>query len=228
MVASSAKLLGIGLYTPAEAALYARVSTRLLNRWLYGSPSGDPVLRPQLTGEPERMVTFLDFVQAMAIRAIRIGHKVPLKKIRQAIDKAENRYGLSYPFARPHLTYLFDGEIVIKLGDDYVEASGKGADNLLLGKVVELYMKDLTFGRGGLAESYRAYVWDKTYEISMNPKMRFGEPIVVSCGYSARALWEALQSEGSMEAAAEAYGVQPAEVEAASRYYDHILGVTAA
>lgn len=224
MVAASKNWLGIGLYTPAEAALYARVSPRLLVRWLYGSRVGDPVLRPELAGEPERLVTFLDFVQALAVRAVRVQHRVPLRKIRQAIDTAENHYDVTYPFAREHVTYLFGSDLIIKLGDDrYVQVSGKGARNRLIAKVAEFYMKDLTFNREGLAERYRAFVWAR-YEVAMDPRVRFGEPIVTSCGYSAQALWDAHKSEGSVEAAAKVYGVKPGEVEAACRYFDHVLG----
>ena len=227
MVAASSDLLGIGLYTPEEASLYARVSARMLRRWLFGTSASEPAIRPQMAAkQDQKIVTFLDFVQAMAVRAVRQAHRVPLQKIREAIDKAENEYGLPYPFARRHTTYLFGSELVIKLKEDeYVQASGKGARNRLITKVVELYIKDLGFDPNGLAQAYSAFTWHD-WEIRMNPHVRFGEPLVTSCGYSARALWEAYQSEGSFEAAAEAYGVKSGEVEAASRYFDNILGTS--
>ena len=224
MVAAASELLGVGLYTPEEASLYARVSTRMLRRWLYGAKAGQAVIQPQLKAEQgQELVTFLDFVQAMAVRAVRLNHRVPLQKIREAIDRAENEYGVSYPFARKHTTYLFDKDVIIKLGEEeYVQASGKAARNRLIAKVVELYMEDLGFNPEGLAEAYRAFVWGG-YEVKMDPRVRFGEPLVTSCGYTARALWEARQSEGSFQAAAEACGVRAEEVETACRYFDHIL-----
>lgn len=222
MVAGSSKLLGVGLYTPEEASLYARVSARMLRRWIYGSQVGQPIISPQL-GTDEGLVTFLDFVQAMAVRAVRLEHRVPLQKIREAIDKARNEFNVSYPFARLHTTYLFGSEVIIRLDDDeYVQATGKGARNRLITKVVELYVKDLGFDAKGLANEYQAFAW-KDYAVKMNPQVRFGEPIVTSCGYSARALWEGFKSEGSFEATASAYGVKVEEVEAACRYFDHIL-----
>lgn len=222
MVVGSSKLLGVGLYTAEEASLYARVSARMLRRWIYGTKTGQPVISPQL-GNNEELVTFLDFVQAMAVRAVRLEHRVPLQKIREAIDKAENDYEVSYPFARRHTTFLFGSEVIIRLGEDeYVQATGKGAHNRLFTKVVELYMQDLGFDADGLANEYQAFAW-KEYKIKMNPRVRFGEPLLTSCGYSARALWEGFKSEGSFEAAARVYGVKGEEVEAACRYFDHIL-----
>ena len=226
MVAAS-NLLGIGLYTTEEAALYARVSARMMRRWLFGAKDGEPVMHPQIGSvQDQQVVSFLDFVQAMAVRAVRSQHRVPLQRIRQAIERAEKDYGLEYPLARQHTTYLFGSELVIKLGDEeYVQVSGKAARNRLIARVVELYMKDLGFGPEGLADAYRAFVWGD-YEVRMNPQVRFGEPILPSCGYTARALWEAYMAEGGFEQAAEAYGVKAEEVEAACRYFDHILGTS--
>lgn len=36
-----------GLYTPREAAFYARMHPSVLNRWLFGNKSGNWVLQPQ-------------------------------------------------------------------------------------------------------------------------------------------------------------------------------------
>ena len=61
--------LGIGIYTPEEAAFYARVKTQVLNRWLFGDGRGANVVKPERCGKDEdRIVTFLDLVQAIAIR----------------------------------------------------------------------------------------------------------------------------------------------------------------
>lgn len=201
--------------------MYARVSTPLMNRWLFGSKTGEAVIRRQLPTDG-RSVTFLDFVEALAVRAIRLRHKVPLQKIRQAIDSAEQKYCVTHLFAREHVTYLFQKELVITLGDDrYVQVSGEAAGNLMIPPVVELYMRDLTFNSAGLATQYRAFEW-RDRIVTMDPEIRFGEPSVPSCGYTAQSLWESFQCEGSIEATAEAYGVAPEDVEVACRYYDHL------
>jgi uncharacterized protein (DUF433 family) len=213
-------LLGVGLYTPSEAALYARVPARMLRRWFYGTKERRAALRPQFSGE-DKTITFLDFVQTLAVREIRLRHGVPLQRIRQAVEVAR-KVGVEYPFARPHKTFLFGQDIAIQLDDGrLVQASGKHKTNTLMKRIVELYLRDLTFGPNGLAASYLAFKWNAC-EITMDPKVRFGEPMIRSSGYSARALWEAVESEGGIKEAAEAYGVEEAEVEAAYRYYDYL------
>jgi len=224
MVASTGnELLGVGLYSVAEAALYARITTGMMERWLHGDRKGAAVLRPQLANE--RIVTFLDFIQALAVRAIRLEHHVPLPKIRQAVETSRRDFGVAYPLAMAHTTYLFGDDLVIRLGeDDYVQVSGEASRNRMITKIVEFYMTDVSFDpESRLARKFCLFAW-RDFQATMDPEVRFGEPIVATCGYTARALWEAYNAEGSIEAAASAYGVQPLEVEFAIRCYDHLLG----
>lgn len=233
MVSAIADHLGIGIYSPAEAAFYARERTSTVIRWLYGSKKGAPVLATQLDPS-EKLVTFLDFVQMLAVSAIRRQYGVPLQTIRRGLDAAKDRYGTPYPLAMEHKTYLFERgekrrsklsaeeaekqfEIVIKLhNDQFVQLTGKAADNLLIKEVAELYIKDLYFGNLGLAEEYCPYS-EGGLRIKMNPHFHFGEPLMPS-GYTALALADAVTVEGGIERASKAYGVDPKEVELAFKY----------
>lgn len=222
MIATSTEL-GIGIYTPAEAAFYARVRTQTLNRWLFGDAHGESVVAAQLKGGDEKLVTFLDFVQALAIRAIRMQYpKISLQKIRKAVDLATERIGVQHPLARVHKTFVYDErEIVLEVDNQLIQLSGKFSGNLLIGPIAELYLERLEFGEDGFASDFRAWGFDERC-IRMNPHKRLGEPIVVSCGYTAHALWEASIVEGGIAAAAKAYGVAPDDVKLACDYYDHL------
>ena len=61
----------------------------------------DPVFDPQLNAEEagEKIVTFLDFVQALAIRRLRNEWHLPLQKIREGYYRAKKDFKLKYPFA---------------------------------------------------------------------------------------------------------------------------------
>jgi uncharacterized protein (DUF433 family) len=235
--------LGRGIYTPSEAALYARVQTRLLNRWLY-SKGGEPVIEPEF-GHTDKGVSFLDFVQALAVRDIRNTFGVPLEKIREAYELARKHYKVKYPFAMRHKTFLFGEkeydptdaagrkkkrrlEVVIRLDDEsLVQLTGKERGNLMIAEVSQLYMLDLTFeGKGGVADSYRPLRLG-IHSVLMNPKVRFGEPIIETCGYSAMALYDSYKAEGTIDAAAKVYGVERAEVELAIKYVDYLQRPTA-
>lgn len=238
MVAATRETLGIGIYTPEEAAFYARISTQLMNRWLFGDKKGAAIVRPQLgIDQPrdERTVTFLDMIQALAIRDIRNSFNLPLQKIRAAVDFVRDRYHIEHPFAMKHTTVLVSdkkrdghGELVIRLPqipdieqEMYVQVSGKAQGNILIRQAVEAYMDELEYTPEGIASEYRPMtIADET--ILLNPHLRFGEPVVESCGYTAESLWEAAIAEGGIEAAAQAYGVPEGVVRLAYKYFDYL------
>ncbi len=234
-----AQFLGQGLYTPSEVALYVRETPSLVSRWLLGK-SGEPVVDRQFKQE-ERFVSFLDFVQVLAIAAIRRQYKVPLQTIREGVEEARLHHKVQYPLAMQHTTYLFqraergqkqEGDeeedpsvrkfelIIRRPNESLVQLTGKNRRNYVMKEVVELYLSDLSFSSEGLAIAYTA--WRKNdMEIRMDPKKRFGEPMTPS-GYTAYALAEAVKTEGSIENAAKAYGVDRTEVELAYSYLDYL------
>ena len=136
MVVPVTTYLGIGMYTPAEAAMYARVSSRMMSRWVHGDKIGKAAIRAQIPVADDKTVTFLDFIQTLAIRAIREQkEKVPLQKIREAIELA-TAMGVPYPFARQHSTFLWDGEIQLDVAGQLIQASGRrrGQCGVVLGE----------------------------------------------------------------------------------------------
>lgn len=230
MITKTDKLLGIGLYTPQEAAFYARIHTRTMKRWLYGDAQGSAVIDPE-RGETNRDVSFLDFVQALAIRSITNMPKetrVPLQKIRQAFIEARDRYGVTNPFAVEHRTFLFGNDVIIRLGDDdYRPLTGKSRGNMMITEVVELYKQKLVYSDRGIANLYSPWGSGKS-RIVMNPKTNFGEPMFPEYGYTAHTLWQAAGAEGSVAAASKAYAVPELAILTACDYYDHLQGSNAA
>ncbi len=210
---------GTGIYTLTEAARYARMSPVTLARWFKGSPSCDKVFSTLEDGE--RVITFLDFIQALAVRNLRVLYKVKLQIIRDAVEKASQKYGIKHPFAHRHTAYVFEGKLWIKSGpEELVELAGDGQKALV--PVIEPFMKDVYFDEGSaVANKYQAFKRGEV-RIMMDPKHRFGEPLLESSGYTPEALFEAAKTEGSVEAAAKIYGVTPEQVEVCIDYFDYL------
>jgi hypothetical protein len=242
MIATADNLLGIGLYTVDEAARYARLMTRTVNRWVFGDAAGESVVEAQLSKSGEKVVTFLDFIQTLAVRSVRVSeNKFPLQKIRQACQRAAKDCNLSFPLAaKDHRIFIFGPrdnpkkcEMIIRIGSDdagedvYRQLTGKKAGNMMITKIVEPFMQGVEFGDSAFAERYVALASGKT-KIVMDPHHRFGEPYLPSCGYTALALWEAYRAEGGAERAARAFGVSVKEIELACSYYDYLTGNDAA
>lgn len=216
-----------GIYTPQQAAHYARVTTQMMLRWIHGSEAGQSAVRAQLTDDPDRFVTFLDLVQALAIRAIRHERKISLQLIREVVRRAESEYDLPYPFAQRHTTYLFDDDIVIRTPDDrLIQITGKYKHNQLIKPVVELYAEDLIYKIGPLPICYKAYSY-KGQDIILDPEVRFGAPCVMPCGFLVDDLLTAVSTEGTAEKAAAIYEIEKDVVIAAQRYDDWLLAIAA-
>lgn len=218
-------LIGKGIYTPRQAATYARITTEMMSRWIHGNKKGPPVVRAQLQDDEDRFVTFLDLVQAMAIRSIRKkDRKISLDKIRSVIKVAKENYGVEYPFAYRHTTFLFEDDIVIRLQDDtLVQVTGKYKHHDLINGVAEIYMLDLVYDEDNLSQRYVPMKGDGR-NVVLDPRVRFGTPYVDSCGITVDALCDAVETEGSMDAAAETYGVGREDVVIALRYADWLAG----
>jgi uncharacterized protein (DUF433 family) len=211
---------GTGLYTLNEVARYARMSPITVARWF----KGDDYCKNVFPLEDTKIITFVDFVQVLAVRNLRVFYKVKLQKIREAIKRADGDFGIQYPFARKHTTFLFDGDIWIKPeGKSLTQVSGKLHGQKGLVKVIERFYKDISFdSRLGLATEYKAYE-SRGNKIIMNPVFRFGEPMLAGLGYTPEALFEAAKTEGSSSAAAKSYGVTKAQVETSIDYFDYLL-----
>ncbi len=243
MVTATSHLLGVGIYTADEAAEYSRLNKTTMARWVWGDTRGEPIIRAQLldSGEPERLVTFLDFIQALAIRSIRISKtKFPLQKIRKAVLAAESEYSLRFPLAaKNHRIFIFGPrgnpalcEMVIRFetaehDDKTMQLTGKKRGNYIITEIAEPFMHGIEFGMSQFAEKYVALEY-KDRQIVMDPRVRLGEPYLPSCGYTARALWEAYLSEGGIERAARAYGGELEDIEIAFRYFDILISDHAA
>ena len=224
--ATTENLLGVGLYTPREAAYYARVSPQLITRWFYTNP----VLEPGVSIPDQRLITFADFIQLGAIRTAR-KEGVSLSKIRQALFYAKE-LGIDRPFARKYgeIWYIVGKEILFRGApnqEKYHQASGRARGNLVIPAFVEVYQRKIRFDESFMATQIRPYNY-KNRNVLIDPEVRFGEPVIEESGHTVKTLWAAVSSEGGIERAADAFGVEVEAVEAACNYVDHCLGQPAA
>ena len=234
-------LLGIGLYSTSEAGLYARVAPALITRWVFGTAKGEAVIEPEIPDVNEKIVTFLDFVQALAIRRIREERRIPLNKIREAYCRARDEFNVDYPFAMDSTRIGLFGppdnpkgqEIYICVGEDeegakrWFQLTGKKHGKQLIAEIVRTYAKRLHFNQDHVATSFVPFETPEG-RVTMNPSVRFGEPFLEKCGYTARTLFDAYRSEGDIKRAARIYGVETTDVELAVDFFDYLMPTCAA
>jgi uncharacterized protein (DUF433 family) len=221
-----AVMSGTGVYSIPEAARYARMHPATLRSWFSGGKDRRPLRPNEIDSQDFKGLTFLDFVEAIAIRSLRRDYGISFQRIRQAVNLAKSRYGIDHPFAMEHhRTFVVGKEIHITLPEDQVnpvQITGKDVGQKSFRPCLEGYMQDLTFDGNGVANLYRAFEY-RNQEIILTPKIHFGEPVVKENGYTALTLYKAAVIEGSIERAATLYDASIESVEASYRYFNQEL-----
>jgi len=240
---SDEEFIGLGVYSTAEAARYARANPIKLSRWMYGTSKSEPVFDPQLGRDAEeRIVTFLDFAQALSVNEIRRAVGIPLQKIRKAYLQAREEFNVERPFASAHGIFVFGdldrpdrcelGVYVAKRNasesakHEYVEhirrqLTGKKSGNLLINEIVSDFSQQLIFSSSGVATGYAAFE-SRGIKVMMDPDYRFGKPHIQNEGYEAETLIKAVKIEGSIQRAARLYHVDTDLIRVALDYERHL------
>jgi uncharacterized protein (DUF433 family) len=214
-------LVGIGLYTPVEAARLISVPLSTLQRWLIGYRVGereyDPLWPLQLDlGDERTYLSFLDLVQArVAMAFINVG--LSSQKVRRGIELGRKVLGTHYPFASAR--FRTDGNTVMlqvltpDADDKLIDLFKDG--QYVMKKIVEPSLKGLEFGKDLAIRWWPAGKGDR---IVVDPRRQFGQPIDAETGVPTSVLAAAVTAEGSAEKAARAYRVPIAAVRRAVRF----------
>lgn len=213
-------IIGLGVYTLQEAALYSHIKTHKLSRWVFGTSNYSSVIEGQLC--ERHLVSFYDLVQSMAIDKAR-ENKIPLQKIRQAIEFAQKEYNVQFPLAYNHRMLLYQRDLHIELPNRMIiQASGRIKGQTLLREIVEPFIKDLHFN--DITGEVEKFVPLRRYdrEIVLDPNRLFGQPLVENTGYRADILARARKAEGTIEGAAEIYNVTIDDIKIAVDYMEQV------
>ena len=214
----SDNIIGLGVYTLQEAAFYGSLSPQKLSRWLWGTTNYDPVIDAQFPSE--KLVSLYDLLQAKAINVAR-KEGIPLPKIRQAIKRIKANPNMQYPLARKHRLVWYERELhIVKNGVYQITGGAQGQESVK--DIIIPYAKQLHFDEQGLACMWIPYK-RKGIQITLNPKVQFGQPLVGDTGYRADVLNHAYVFNGSYESVMDEFGVEMEEVKTAVFYMKSLI-----
>lgn len=210
-------LIGLGLYSPAEAAGLTSVPSRKIIRWLRGHSIEGREYKPLWTSQlgtfadESPYLTFLDLVQLRVADAFITAGLSP-QKVRRAIEYGTEIVSSDYPFA--NAKFRTDGKTVILHvldaddGDEKLIDLFKGGQ-YLMHKVIEPSLKGLEF-----EDDLAARWWPlgRARGIVVDPKRQFGQPIDDITGVPTSVLARAAAAEGSAANAAKMFMVPLASV----------------
>jgi uncharacterized protein (DUF433 family) len=209
-------LIGVGLYSPAEAAALTSIPSRKIHRWLRGHATGGKEYPPLWTSYLEKFdveslyLSFLDLVQLRVADAF-IREGLSPQKVRRAIQYGAEIVSSDYPFASAR--FRTDGKTMIlhvldAQGDERLIDLFKHGQYLMQ-KVIEHSLKGLEF-EGDTAA--RWWPLGRAKGIVIDPKRQFGQPIDDATGVPTTVLAQAAKAEGSAAQAAKLYMVPTSSV----------------
>lgn len=223
-------LLGIGLYTVAEASRLTGIPAARLRRWLCGYTyragndiaTAAPVWRRQVPDIDGTIgLGFLDLIEARFVDAFRKA-SVPLPVVRRCAERARELIGSDHPFSSRR--FRTDGRTI------FAEIADQAGEKQLL----DLTRSQLAFGRiigpslyAGIEFSAgdmptRWWPLGQETPVVIDPTRAFGQPIVSDAGVPTRTLADAVSAEGSVAAVARLFRVDPRSVRAALRFEQRV------
>ena len=209
-------MLGLGLYSPTEAAALTGIPARKIRRWLCGHSIGDRDYPALWHSQLEKFdieqlyLSFLDLVQLRVADAF-ITQGLSPQKVRRAIELGSEIVAYDYPFANAR--FRTDGKtLILQVLDD--DGDDKLIDlfkhgQYLMQKVIEPSLKNLEFD-GDIA--VRWWPLGRAKGVVVDPKRQFGQPIDDATGVPTSVLAQAAQTEGSPAIAAKRFMVPVASV----------------
>jgi uncharacterized protein (DUF433 family) len=206
------------MYTEGAAARLLRVAPSTLHWWLEGRPPRyRPVIRTEPTGS--RVVTWAEFVEAGLLRSYRRDHDVPLKELREFIDRLRDEFQVPYPMAdrRPYVgpgrRLLIDLQNRSHLDPEFFLVATAN-DQVILTAPGEEFFERVTWS-GDEPAAWRPHQ-DMDSPVRINPLVRFGRPSVG--GISTEAIAGELDGGASFEEVAADFGLDIESVRWAFSY----------
>jgi len=218
------QLIGVGLYTPAEAGKLLRVPTQKITRWLKGHSIGDKYYEPLWSsqvnlGDDQIFLGFLDLMEVRVAAAF-VKNGVPPVRIRSAIQLAQEVIAKSHPLSTNR--FLTAGREVflhvIETGEDGVER--EKLLNLFRRQfefkvILDPILRAVDFGDDGYPN--RWWPAGRRANIVVDPKRAFGAPIDADTSVPTKVLAAAGTNMGTGPAA-RAYEVSEGAVKRAMEF----------
>jgi uncharacterized protein (DUF433 family) len=221
------------LYSVAEAARYLDVPASTFATWTYGyrrRPAGrrEMVGGPVLTalsrsGVRAPIIPFIGLAEGLVLAAMRRSG-VPLQRIRPALERLDEEFGLAHALASQRL--CTDGAEVLF---DYAESADDPTaaraarelvvvrnDQRVFNEVVAAYLQRVEFG----AEGYPRLIHLPAYEVAdivVDPERGFGQPIFARGGTRLEDALALFRAGEPLDVVAEEYGVPRDQLEDAVR-----------
>jgi uncharacterized protein (DUF433 family) len=180
-------ILGVGIYSPRQAARLLRSSPQDVLRWTRGSGPHEPLWKAHYQFlDDTTEISFVDLIELRVVRALRVAG-ISLQAIRYAIELAKNRFDIERPLSTTQ--FKTDGTEVlmdaVEHDGELVSLSKKRPGQKVFARLVAQSVKGLEF------EGDRVSRWrpEQAKHVVIDPERSFGEPILDDYGVSTATLF---------------------------------------
>jgi uncharacterized protein (DUF433 family) len=176
------EVIGKGVYSVAEASRLTRLRTQRVREWFRGRESASRIFKPVFESdypvyEEEYAISFLDLIELNIGGKLRDAN-VPLPYLRKVYDHLRREYG-DHPFCRRAI-YVGEKKIFTRGLDDAESSSVIEAitSQSYFDKIILPFLERIDYDRG----TQQAIRWRIADMVVIDPKIRFGEPVVEGVG----------------------------------------------
>jgi uncharacterized protein (DUF433 family) len=163
-------------------------------------------------------LSFVNLVEAHVLDAIRREHRIPLPNIRSALDYVRRHFSSKHPLAEQK--FETDGvNLFVSRFQDLISASEAG--QLAMRELIQAHLRRIEHDSAGFAVRLFPFTrkddLDQPKIVVIDPYISFGRPTISGTGVSTNIIAERYKAGDSMDALADDYGCQRAQVEEAVR-----------
>lgn len=168
------------------------------------------------SGNLDTYLSFVQLAELFAIRSLRQRYRIPLARIKAAADFLETELGSRHPlidqrlWANSHLYFE-------RMPDIRWTATRYG--RFTFQEIVDQYLGRMEFGEGNLPDALYPWIGGSTAKsIRIDPKVRFGQPVIVGTGVTVDSVRDRFESGESVGTVSNSYRLRREQVEDALAY----------
>ena len=207
---------GLPAYRIGEAARYVRVPKSTVRWWVAGRDHYGRLFEP--ASKQPLVLSFFNLVELHILAAIRRQHRVPLPKVRSAVDFLSKEFGTDHPLLSHQLQT--DGlDLFMEHSGKLLNISRDGqlAMRAVLKSALQRVERDAKGVPVRLFPFTRASMDDGPHVIVIDPRISGGRTVIARMGVATEVIADRLKAGESMEDLAEDYGLTDTEIEEAVR-----------
>lgn len=211
-------------YSIAEGAGYLRLPVSTLRSWLLGQhyvvAEERKFFRPviEIADRKQRLMSFINLVEAFVLAGIRRQHEVPLPKVRKAVDYLRRTFRTPRPLAEEQ--FQTDGvDLFVEKMGSLVGASQEGQTQMR--EIILDRLERVRRDPKGVPEKIVLFAAPRqrtaSADVVIDPRLSFGRPVLDGLGVRTSVLAERFDAGDSIDELAREYAAPADAVQNAIR-----------